>query len=181
MNSNPERTDPSNPYSSPRSGVQRDPGAQHLASLMQRLGGALVDGVLLWSCMLAPALMGGDLGALTEALNTEDPELVAEALAGASYVATPILLLVLGAMNMFLLYRDGQTIGKRLVGSRIVRTSGRRAGLIRILVLRVWIAGLLALIPLVGPFVMILGSAVILLPARRCFHDYLADTKVIVV
>ena len=179
MNSDDERPDGSNPYSTPQSGVQRESVGAPNASLLQRLGGSIVDNVLTWACVLGPPMMAGDMGGLSEALQSGDQEQVREAMLVANYTATPILLLVLGGFNLFLLYRDGQTIGKRMLGSRIVRTSGQRAGILRILFPRTFLPGMIYMMPAVGPLIAILGHAIILLNARRCMHDYLADTKVV--
>lgn len=180
MNSNLERPEGSNPYSTPRSGVDRSPGADvPLASLWQRLGGSLVDGILMWLCLLGPALAAGNLSGLLEGLQTEEPEQVGQALMQAEYIATPILVLILAIFNLVLLYRDGQTIGKRLMGSRIVRTSGERASFFRIIGMRAWVPGMLYMVPVLGTVIMVLGHLTIFLKPRRCFHDYVADTKVV--
>ncbi|MCA9002109.1 MAG: RDD family protein, partial [Planctomycetes bacterium] len=152
---------------------------QPLASLLQRLLGALVDGTLGWICLFGPVIAAGDWGWLMEKLGSGDASQVEQALGEMNYPATPILLGVLAAINMYLLYRDGQTIGKRMLGTRILRTSGQRAGLIRILVLRVWVPAILYMAPYVGGLILMVGPLPIFLPRRRCLHDYLADTKVV--
>ncbi|MFT4647403.1 MAG: putative RDD family membrane protein YckC [Glaciecola sp.] len=181
MNSNDERPDPGNPYSTPQSGVERkvDLGQVPLASLTQRLGAALLDGALMWMCLLGPAMVSGDLGFLLEGLQSEDPEQLNAALGGGGYTATPILLMTLAIFNLVLLYRDGQTIGKRMLGTRIVRVSGQRAVFLRIIGLRVLVPGVIYMLPFVGVLLMFFGHAAILLNQRRCLHDYIADTKVV--
>ncbi len=179
MNSSHESPQGSNPYSTPQSSLGRDGDTAPMANLAQRFGGAMVDGILMWACLLAPPMIAGNLGVMWDALESGDPEVMAQVLGGGDYTATPILIVVLAGFNLWLLFKDGQTIGKRLMGIRIVRTSGVRAGFLRIIALRAWVPGLLYMLPFAGPAIMIIGHAAILLPQRRCLHDFLADTKVV--
>jgi uncharacterized RDD family membrane protein YckC len=96
-----------------------------------------------------------------------------------------IVLLCLGvagllAANLILLYRHGQTIGKKMLGIRIVRLDGDRAGLLRILVLRMFFPGLVAAIPYLGVVFAFVDPLFIFRDDRRCLHDHMADTKVVV-
>jgi uncharacterized RDD family membrane protein YckC len=85
----------------------------------------------------------------------------------------------LGIYTLVLLYRSGQTIGKKIVGIRIVRTDGSRAGLLRILGLRYIVPGVISAIPLLGFFFALADALVIFGEQRRCIHDYIADTIVV--
>lgn len=179
MNSSHESPEGNNPYSTPNSSVGREADDAPMASLVQRLGGGLVDVGLRVICLFAPLYMAGDFHLLSESMRTEDMETLKRILSGREYTATPILFSILIAFDLWLLYKDGQTIGKRMVGTRIVRTSGVRAGFIRIVGLREFLSRLLYIVPFVGPAFMIIGHSMILLPQRRCMHDYIADTKVV--
>lgn len=91
-----------------------------------------------------------------------------------------MLLLVAGIVGVptqvVLLRREGQTIGKRLLGIRIVdEETGVNGSVFTNIVLRYFINWLLTLIP---PYVLI-DHALILAKNRRCVHDYLAGTKVV--
>lgn len=98
-----------------------------------------------------------------------------------------ITLLVLGALgllaliiaNLAMLYRHGQTLGKRAMRVRIIRQNGERASLARILFLRTGVIGLLSNIPLAGPVVSLVDVLFIFRRSRRCVHDLIADTAVI--
>lgn len=90
---------------------------------------------------------------------------------------------VLGVWNIVWLVLHGQTIGKRLMGIRILRTDGTRVGVLRILVLRGCVVSLIygvisalsqpiALVFWVGAMLLIFGQA------RQCLHDRIADTQV---
>ncbi|MCP5020937.1 MAG: RDD family protein [bacterium] len=179
MNSSHESPGGHDPYSTPQSNLGRPLEDAPLASLYQRLGGALVDGGLSSTCLLAPLFMAGDSHLLWESVRTEDKETMMRLLSGGEYPLTAALLSILVVFDLWLLFKDGQTIGKRMVGSRIVRTSGVRAGFIRIVGLREFLSRLLYAVPFVGSAFMIVGHSMILLPQRRCLHDYIADTKVV--
>lgn len=95
-----------------------------------------------------------------------------------------VLLLGLLIWNLVLLYQYGQTVGKRIIGIRIVRTDGTDAGLARILLLRIILLGVIG--GIIGAFVEHLDLVFSLVnvlfifgAARRCLHDYLADTMVV--
>jgi uncharacterized RDD family membrane protein YckC len=83
------------------------------------------------------------------------------------------------AVNLRLLYRHGQTIGKMLLGIRIVRLDGERAGLARLLLLRSLVPGILGAVPYLGMLFALVDALFIFRDDRRCLHDHLADTKVI--
>ncbi len=99
------------------------------------------------------------------------------------YVGVLVDLLLLVVMTLFV-YRDAQTIGKKLMGIKIARPDGSRATLARIFGLRYllnhvisWLA--LMLLPLVGAFYSLVDVLMIFGEQRRCCHDYIADTIVI--
>lgn len=88
-------------------------------------------------------------------------------------------LLAVTVIHLMLLYRHGQTLGKRWIGIRIVRSDGDRAGLPRLLFLRGFVPGLIGGIPYIG-WVFALGNVLwIFGEERRCLHDHFADTIVV--
>ena len=83
------------------------------------------------------------------------------------------------ALQSYLLVTRGQTIGKALLGMRIVRPGGDKASIARVIGLRYGLGFLFNLFLTVG---MIFGLADMLLifrKSRRCLHDSIADTLVI--
>ena len=94
------------------------------------------------------------------------------------------LMLIVGltfiGYQIYLLIDRGQTLGKKMLGVRIVRMDGSRVGAARLFFLRFLVPQILASIPFVGPFVALGGILVIFQQDRRCLHDHLADTKVVV-
>ena len=98
---------------------------------------------------------------------------------GGPAIAT-VALLVLGIAGVpyqvALLRREGQTVGKLLLRIRIVdEETGVKGPVFKSIVLRYFINWLLTLIP---PYVVI-DHAFIFAKNRRCVHDYLAGTKVV--
>jgi len=86
---------------------------------------------------------------------------------------------ILFVVDLVLLHRYGQTIGKRVMGLRIVRTDGSRASLGRIFWARMIAPGVLATIPLLGWIFELVDLLTIFAVDRRTLHDRMADTIVI--
>ncbi len=82
-------------------------------------------------------------------------------------------------INLVWLHRYGQTIGKRMVGIRIVRGDGSRATLGRLLLLRIIGPGALEMIPILGYIFGLVNTLLIFSDRRKCVHDHMADTLVI--
>ncbi|PKB84029.1 MAG: hypothetical protein BZY88_00970 [SAR202 cluster bacterium Io17-Chloro-G9] len=78
--------------------------------------------------------------------------------------------------QMYLLSRDGQTLGKKVVGIRIVKVeTGLNGGFVTNVLLRGMLNGLLGFIPLYG----IVDLLFIFREDRRCIHDHIAGTQVV--
>lgn len=169
----PPPVPPANPYAAPAAGVvdARDDEAVVKSSRGARLGAVLLDGVFvavpaMVLAVLVPALSRGSGGGMSAG-------------AGVLLVLFVLGLIAFAVVQVVLLHRHGQTVGKRLVGVRIVRTDGSRAGLGRILLLRSFVPGLIGAIPLVGPFFGLLDPLFIFGQEKRCLHDLIADTIVV--
>ena len=98
---------------------------------------------------------------------------------GGPAIAT-LALLVLGVFGVpyqvVLLRREAQTVGKRLLGIRIVdEETGVKGTVFKNIVLRYFVNWLLTLIPLY----VVIDHLFIFAKNRRCLHDYLAGTKVV--
>jgi len=104
------------------------------------------------------------------------------------------LVIFVGAMawliwTIVLLYKYGQTVGKRALGIRVVRMDGSRVSFARFFFLRglalviiVWIVGAIGALmhaQYVGNLVTLVDCLAIFGAARRCLHDYIADTQVV--
>lgn len=145
---------------------EADPGAEGptvvLASRGTRLLAQVLDGLLVVPIALVAA---GLMAAGAEALGV---------MVG---VAAALTLVV---YQLRLLSVEGQTIGKRTLGLRIVRIEdASNPGFLHAVVLRAFVLGAIGAIPVVGPVVGIANPLFIFSESRRCLHDYLAQTIVI--
>jgi len=133
-----------------------------------RLGAAMIDGAVVGTIVFVAVMFFG---------------LSREAGAGKSVLVGGFVALVLILawiiVNIVLLARFGQTIGKRALGIAIVRSDGAVCELWRILVLRTFAVRLIGVVPMVGPLFSIVDVLLIFGQERRCVHDYMADTVVV--
>ncbi len=88
-------------------------------------------------------------------------------------------LLALTGITAWLVHRNGQTIGKKLVGIKVVRTDSSRATLGRILWLRNVPFWVVSFIPVVGQVVSLVDALLIFRASRQCLHDQVAGTIVV--
>ena len=94
---------------------------------------------------------------------------------------SPILgAIAIGAIfvyQMYLLSKDGQTLGKKVLRIRIVKiNTGLNGGFVANVLLRVIFNGVLGLIP----FYSLVDVLFIFRSDRRCIHDFIAGTQVVV-
>jgi uncharacterized RDD family membrane protein YckC len=82
-------------------------------------------------------------------------------------------------VNGVLAYRNGQSIGKKLLSIKDVRTDGSRASFARIFWLRNVLNSAITFVPLVGSLYGLIDVLFIFGSAKRCVHDYIADTIVV--
>ena len=156
-----------NPYQTPNAHVEDVGDAQNiaLAGRGTRLGAVIVD-VLIF--MIPAIFVGFGFMAFRH-----------QGGLGAALMVGVLGVIALLIVNLIMLHRHGQTMGKRLLGVRIVRTDGDRAGLARIFFLRSLVPGLIGNIPFVGLVFSLTDSLFIFRESRRCVHDLIADTIVI--
>lgn len=178
----PPAIDP-NPYRPPASNVEPDadpamvPGQRlELASRWRRLWGAVIDGVL-FSATEIPEMVAGDRGFRIEFLVGQSPiELGDTSTAGLISNAAFILVL---AIQSYLVYTEGQSVGKRAVKARIVALDGRRAPFMKAVVLRTWVPIFLPMLPWVGSLLALVDTLFVFRGDRRCLHDLAAGTRVV--
>lgn len=155
-----------------------------LAGRGTRLGAFLLDYVLSVLVALPGALIIGPafVGLLLAAARGEQPDFsVVDAgtlLLGLAVLSGGSLLLLV--VQVVMLSTRGQTIGKRLLGIRVVRhPDGLPASFVHAWLLRNFVPGLIQVLPWIG-FVFYLADALfIFTPERRCLHDLIAGTKVV--
>ena len=99
---------------------------------------------------------------------------------GAGVVAQfAVFVLILLALQGYLLATQGQTIGKKLLGIRIVRSDGSKVDAARVIGLRYALIWALAVIPVVGWVFGLVDALMIFRDSRKCLHDNIADTIVV--
>ena len=86
---------------------------------------------------------------------------------------------VVFVVDLVLLHRFGQTIGKRILGLRIVRSDGSRATLARICWRRSVIPGAIGAVPLLGELFLLVDSLFVFTNGRKTVHDRIAGTIVV--
>lgn len=167
----------SNPYAAPKAEVRdiaSNDGKQALAGLGARLGAAILDALSVALFVYLPILLFA--GSDTLLANGEINYMVLLQKAGISGGIGSLLLI---AITIYLVKKNGQTIGKKLLGIKVVRTDGSPATLGRIFWLRNVPLWLVSLIPVVGSVVSLVDSLVIFRASRQCLHDQIAGTIVI--
>jgi uncharacterized RDD family membrane protein YckC len=138
-----------------------------LAGRWRRLGAQLIDFAIVLAVVFPIQTLRG-------AIPAENPMAL-------SYqaVATAFACGVWVMVNGFYLSTYGQTLGKRMLKIRIVRSSGEPASFVRLAVVRYILFGVLNIIPVVGPFIGFADTVSIFRSEKRCLHDLLADTVVV--
>ena len=134
------------------------PAGHKLAGRLSRLGAKILDGLALLMMYIFIAI----------SFITDAP--------GA--FALIFLLVGLGilVMQVVWLAKDGQTIGKKLVGIKIVLAStGQNGGFVPNVLLRAWLNALLNIVPMYG----LIDILFIFRSDRRCIHDLIAGTAVV--
>jgi uncharacterized RDD family membrane protein YckC len=128
-----------------------------LADRGTRLAASMLDGFLL-------LLVAGLFGLVSK---RDEPLLMAPGL---------VAMLALCGYQLYLSATANQSIGKRLLKIRVARTDGSRVSVFRILILRNAVPQAMgALCNLFG----LVDAVFIFGDARRCAHDYIADTIVV--
>jgi uncharacterized RDD family membrane protein YckC len=153
-----------NPYSAPEAPIAHAPtaGTFSLASRWRRLGANLIDTLLIGVCAVPAAIASKNV---TRGSRADDS--LGLLVAG--------LMVALCIVQVVLLARSSQTLGKKALAIRIVRSDGSAAGLGRTFGIRYVLASLLGIVP----FFSLVDILFIFGNDRRCIHDHMADTIVV--
>jgi uncharacterized RDD family membrane protein YckC len=161
----------SNPYAPPKAAVHdvavADPGIV-LADRGSRLGASILDSFIFMLLVYVPFFMGAFITGVSG--DADDPT----AMAGGLVIGF-VGLVIFCWITCRSLARTGQSIGKKMVGIKVIRSDGSAASLGRIIWLRNILNGIIAVIPAYG----IVDSLFIFSESRQCLHDKIADTIVI--
>jgi uncharacterized RDD family membrane protein YckC len=162
-----------NPYAPPRAAVSdiADPSAGvELAGRGTRLVATILDSIIILAAVYVPliALSGGTT-------ISPDGEVQWGAMASVGGIVACIAFLVWAWFTYKFVKENGQTIAKKLMGIKVVRTDGSPASVGRIFWLRNVVNGVLSIIPLYG----LIDALLIFGEQRKCIHDKIADTIVV--
>jgi len=109
-----------------------------------------------------------------------ESQLISAMLSGPGFVITVLALLAWCGITAWLVATNGQTIGKRMVGIKVVRTDGSPASFGRIFLMRNVVSTLPAFLPFIGLlYQLVIDPIFIFQDSRRCLHDLIADTTVV--
>lgn len=160
-----------NIYKTPESElVKESQDGYELASRMSRLGASILDGLTI-ACVTLPLMyFTGGFDGITTGVQPSFGYSLMIGIAG---------MIAFFVYNMRLLTRDGQTIGKRLLGIRIVDLDNNVPKLKPHLLVRYLTYFLPGQIPIVGQIFSLVNILFIFGKERRCLHDIFAGTRVI--
>jgi uncharacterized RDD family membrane protein YckC len=166
-----------NPYAPPKAAVadvvESAPGAE-LADRSTRLWATVLDGLIFTVAVELPAGIGFVMHARARGhtLQYSDMLNVGSAI---GLVALIIWLVV----TIGFVKTNGQTIAKRALDIKVVRTDGSPVSLARMFWLRNAINFVAGVIPYVGGIYSLIDALMIYGEPRQCLHDKIADTIVI--
>jgi uncharacterized RDD family membrane protein YckC len=163
---------PPNPYAPPSANVADAPSAEFvLADRGVRLGAHVLDGVIFVAMVYIPIVLGVGVGVGLDSI-------------GSASVGPGILIGVSGlvawiVLSTMFVVRNGQSIAKKLVGIKTIRSDGSSAGFARIFWLRNVVNGLIGSVPFFGFIYWLTDALFIFGDDSRCLHDKIADTIVV--
>lgn len=162
---------PENPYAPPTAPLETAPiHLEELASRGSRFGASPIDSLLGLLVGIPFAFYLGILDGFPKVEPLTLPQT-------AALVTQGWLTFLL--LHGYLLYVDGQTIGKRALGIRITRPGGLRVDFARLMGLRYLPVSVTTLIPFAGQLIGTVDVLFIFSASRRCLHDRIADTIVV--
>ena len=167
-----------NPYAPPQAAVEdvAAPSTGELAGRGVRLGTAILDFII---AMVMIGLPFGISIALSGAAFSGKGHPNYAALGGIGGLFTLVGATAYFCLTVIFVARNGQTIGKKIMGIKVVRSDGSPASLGRIFWLRNVLPGVLGAIPKLGIVFGFIDPLLIFGQARQCLHDKIADTIVI--
>jgi uncharacterized RDD family membrane protein YckC len=164
-----------NPYAPPQAVVEdiADLAAGiQLADRGTRLGAAILDGLIFGVMVYLPLVVTAFLTGFRPGPAGEPPSFEG---VGTAVIVALIAFVIWVGINLKLMRDNGQSVGKKATGIKVVRSDGSAASLARLVWLRNVVNGLLGIIPLYG----LIDVLFIFGESRRCIHDHIADTIVI--
>ena len=147
--------------------VQKD---NELASRLSRLGASILDSLILMAVTLPVMYFTGGFDVIDTGV---EPSWTYSLLIGLVGVGCFIV------FNASLLARYGQTIGKKVVGIKIVDLDGNLPTIKSHLLVTYATYFMPGQIPVIGQLVSVINILFIFGKQRRCIHDHVAGTQVV--
>ena len=162
-----------NPYAPPQAVVLDivAPQQTEQAERLSRLGAAILDVVIIGALVYAPVFAAF---AFAGASGNLDSDL------GNNILLAGIGFALIGGiasawLNILYVKRNGQSLGKKIAGIKVVRSDGAPISLGRIFWLRNVVNAIISIVPLYS----IVDVLFIFGESQQCLHDKIADTIVI--
>jgi uncharacterized RDD family membrane protein YckC len=158
-----------NPYAPPavelEHGWEAPESGFRNARLRQRWAGAVLDQLL---------FLGSGIPAAVVALSLDGSSKIYATAAVALVTVLPF-----AVVQFYLIAKTGQSLGKKICKTRIVRLDGSPPGFVYGVVIRAWAIWAASAIPGIGSFIGLADAVLVFRADRRCLHDHLAGTRVI--
>jgi uncharacterized RDD family membrane protein YckC len=155
-----------------------------LAERGARLAAVSIDELLLLALLLPP-IFGAQsqiAAMMADYVNGADADpytLLWPMLTGRGALISLVGLIAWSVITTWMVWSNGQTIGKRIMGIKVVRKDGSRASLGRIFWLRNVLNAVPSWLPYIGLLYQLADALLIFHESRQCLHDRIADTIVI--
>ena len=164
----------SNPYASPNAPVMDVPSeGPELASFGLRLVGALIDGLIMM-LLLVPLMFA--TGYISDIMSGIQPGLLDNL--KIALLGFVVFLVVQG----YFLNASGQTIGKKILGTKIVTMDNEKPEFLKLILMRYVTIHAISQIPILGGIFALVNYIFIFFgDQRQCLHDKFAGTKVVMV
>jgi uncharacterized RDD family membrane protein YckC len=164
-----------NPYQTPNSKLidkhsMDELDSNNLASRGSRLLAIVIDGLIGMLLAIPFWLLTGTWDRLSS--NQQLPF---------SYTLMGIIYGFIGfsLVHYYFLNKSGQTIGKFILGIKIVGCDNKLKGATHLLLKRYLPMSVVSIIPIAGSLLMLVDSLFIFRKNKRCVHDLIAGTKVV--
>ena len=150
-----------------------------LAGRGSRLGAYLLDQLIAFVLILPGLwkLLQPFMKDLEAGIAPTPEELLANIAPALPLLIIPLLAFVI--VQVVMLVKNGQTIGKKMLGIRIVKLDGSNPSFTNVIIMRGILPGLIGGIPMVGPAFSLIDVLLIFREDHRCVHDMIAGTIVV--
>ncbi|MDP2228142.1 MAG: RDD family protein [Moraxellaceae bacterium] len=167
-----------NPYAAPAAIVTdiiSSADEQVLATRLQRLWASIIDSLIL---VAVCAALGGAIGFIS-AFNGGGVEWMEGEGWRYNLVTTVVAFVVYLALNISAMKSTGQTLGKRMIGIRVVQDSDGEQAPLPLLLKRCAILMLPGVVPVAGNIFSFANVVLIFRASHKCIHDDICATRVI--